>query len=567
MCSPYAASPRLVRILFLAFGISVMVCVRLPGQIWMGGTDGNWTTAANWNPATVPNTSAATAEFGASGHDSISETAQLDVGTLQFDAGADAYTITITANATYPGLTIGGAGIINNSSHAQQFDVSGTLLFEGTASGNNSNITVSGAGTLSFTDSSSLGNSTINSPGISLADMANAANATINLNGGTSFFEDMANAANATINLSGGTGFFEDNFEVGYANITIENGDNAYFESTASAGNATITIDNGSSVNFDRGQGIGNSTVIANSGGTIDLTAGVSVVNARIVLNSGSTLYAAGPMPYISIEIGSLEGAGNITTGVNELLVGSRNTNTTFSGVISSGYISGPFFGSGVIVDKVGAGSLTLTGQNNFYGNTTVSSGALIVNGAIMENIFTFAGTTLGGLLTVDGGATLGGNGTIGDSVLLNSGALLAPGNGIGSLSVGNLAWSGSTDGSATAQFTLSDTGNTSSEVVVISSFTDNGAATYKFDFGNTGFADLSGDANIYTLITFASTDFTQSDFSYVNLDHPLRGTFILNSNSLQFEVVVPEPAIGGLALGSVALLLGLRRRRKSASR
>ena len=50
------------------------------------------------------------------------------------------------------------------------------------------------------------------------------------------------------------------------------------------------------------------------------------------------------------LTIGSIEGSGNVSLGANNLTVGTRNINTSFSGVIS---------GSGSLA-KVGSGVLTL---------------------------------------------------------------------------------------------------------------------------------------------------------------------------------------------------------------
>ena len=75
------------------------------------------------------------------------------------------------------------------------------------------------------------------------------------------------------------------------------------------------------------------------------------------------------------LTIGSIEGSGNVHLGANRLTVGTRNINTSFSGVIS---------GSGSLA-KVGSGVLTL--QSNHCIADTV--GLILVTGSIIKLDFT----------------------------------------------------------------------------------------------------------------------------------------------------------------------------------
>jgi len=79
---------------------------------------------------------------------------------------------------------------------------------------------------------------------------------------------------------------------------------------------------------------------------------------------------------------------------------------------------------------KNGSGTLLLTGDNDYDGETLVTDGTLLIDG-----------TTSGqGNYTVNSGATLGGNGTIGlasgNSVIVEPGGILSPGTSIGTLTV-----------------------------------------------------------------------------------------------------------------------------------
>src|SRR5262249_6086274 len=84
--------------------------------------------------------------------------------------------------------------------------------------------------------------------------------------------------------------------------------------------------------------------------------------------------------------------------------VGKHTSNTAYSGVLS---------GNGSL-NKIGPGTLTLSGTNNYSGITSVSSGTLLVH------------RTLGpGAVNVTAGV-LGGNGTLAGAVMVQSGGTLS---------------------------------------------------------------------------------------------------------------------------------------------
>jgi len=96
--------------------------------------------------------------------------------------------------------------------------------------------------------------------------------------------------------------------------------------------------------------------------------------------------------------------------------------------------ISPRFTGAGGLT-KDGPGTLRLTGANSYAGATLVNAGTLLVSGD--QSAAT-------GLTTVFSGATLGGNGIIGGDVDVRNGAVLAPGESAGTLTInGNLSLAG----------------------------------------------------------------------------------------------------------------------------
>lgn len=108
-----------------------------------------------------------------------------------------------------------------------------------------------------------------------------------------------------------------------------------------------------------------------------------------------------------------LDGAVRIDNGTLRL---GQDDDVTLSNVIE---------GSGALY-KVGAGTLTLTGANTFLGGVTLSEGAFVVEGSVASALIAGSGTEVSG------------TGTIGAATFV-WGAGLAPGNGVGSLSTGDL--------------------------------------------------------------------------------------------------------------------------------
>src|SRR5436190_15072547 len=80
-------------------------------------TSNDWSTAANWTPATVPDDPSAIATFDVSNITELSIQDEIDVAEVVFNPGASAFTII----AHYPGLNFNGAGITNNSGVVQTF--------------------------------------------------------------------------------------------------------------------------------------------------------------------------------------------------------------------------------------------------------------------------------------------------------------------------------------------------------------------------------------------------------------------------------------------------------------
>ena len=395
MRSALLASTYLGAALFLAPHMASAV-----DATWLGpGTE--WTSGANWS-STVPDNMATFTNNGAPTAVMISNDALIN--TIQFDAGAPAYTFNIFGTSR---LQIINTGIINNSTNAPTFVTNNTALlgFSGSSTAGDATIInnaapVNGTAVLEFTQSSTAGNATI-----------------INNNGIVAFF-DFSRADNATI---------IDNSDLiktgGFATLA--------FQQSSKAGNATI-INNTGAVAFFDSSTADHATITTNSSGRTSFLYSSTGGNARFITNAGG-VFDMSALTLAGMTAGSIEGAGNYYLGSKTLTVGGNNLSTTVSGVISDCGATGtecyaaPAIGGSLI--KTGAGTLTLTGTNIYTGATTVSAGALIVNGSIASS----SG------LTVDAGATVGGAGALPTTTINGT---LSPGGSIGTITVnGNLAF------------------------------------------------------------------------------------------------------------------------------
>jgi fibronectin-binding autotransporter adhesin len=166
---------------------------------------------------------------------------------------------------------------------------------------------------------------------------------------------------------------------------------------------------------------------------------------ARVHLAAGVTMGGNAPLPNNSlVPIGELSGeVGSFINSVGEtprtanFMVGGLNTSSTFAG-----NFDGPH-----ALTKVGTGTLTLVGTNNYTGSTTVSNGVLALVGDAQITSSSLISLIAPGILNVAsnglvlgsaGEQTLQGNGTIHGSLTVAGQGTVAPGSPVGMLTVTN---------------------------------------------------------------------------------------------------------------------------------
>jgi autotransporter-associated beta strand protein len=201
------------------------------------------------------------------------------------------------------------------------------------------------------------------------------------------------------------------------------------------AGTGTLVL--GGSNSYTTGSYVDNGTLIVTANNALGTTA------AGTTVGSGCTLGFRGNVNYTTAEAVSAVGTGVGGVGaINN--VGGTNTfagAVSFSADVTIGASSGRLNLLGNFTDtgagwraltKVGTGTVALSGVVYPRNYSSVSAGTLLING-VLSNNYTFG-------FSVSSGATLGGTGTVTCGLSLPSGATLAPGDPVGTLTLTNNA-------------------------------------------------------------------------------------------------------------------------------
>jgi autotransporter-associated beta strand protein len=341
--------------------------------IWISGTaDGSWGDPARWSDGLLANGAGYTADFSA------------------IDITADR-TVTLDTNRSIGSLKFGDA------SGAQNWSVvsgGGTLTLDTASSSQPSIVVNQNTATLAL-------------PLISGNAFAKTGPGTLILSGTNSFSGTVLIDTSSTTVNEGNVRVASPNAFPGVTNILIRDNNNgsSTFQLDGSAGNVSVS---------SRLQASCRNVSVP----TIENLAGTNTLSGLISIDVGGNMFN------LQCDAGQLNISGNIRYIGS--LTGGRNYN--FSGAgnhLVTGQILNSTNGAPIGLAKSGSGTLTLTAGNTYTNTTTVSGGTLLVNGSITASP-----------VTVASGGTLGGIGTLSRPVTVQAGGTIAPGAGIGKLTV-----------------------------------------------------------------------------------------------------------------------------------
>lgn len=361
------------------------------------------------------------------------------IGSLGIGGSAD---LTLNGVVYGPGSLIknGAANLTLNGANTY---LSGTTLNAGTLTVGNDqalglgNLTVGGASTLTASNAVTLGNaialnasltvagdndltlnSLISGPGqlvktgtgtLTLGNANPDHTGGIALSGGTLAFDNATSLGSGAL-VANGTATLQNNRPVLLQNAISVNGEltmqtSRSLELAGSLSGSGKLIKTGADELF---------LYISNTySGAIEIEQGHVTTFANNALGTpGSVKLAAGTVLNLTAnaQIGALSGSGTTSTGVASLLqLGGTNADSTYAGALVGG-------GS---VEKVGIGTLELSGNSSLSGPVTVKAGTLKVSGALNNTG-----------VTVQSGGTVSGGGAINGSLTVANGGTLTGSSG-----------------------------------------------------------------------------------------------------------------------------------------
>jgi len=263
--------------------------------------------------------------------------------------------------------------------------------------------------------------------GVGTRDDNKIGTGTYNLSGGSlsaanNIFIGKEQGSSGTLNMTGGTMSTSDKLQIGHNQATgvlTQSGGTVNVQHEVYIGNENSASSVGAYTLSGTGVlNVGNEVIVGRDNGTGTFNLNGGTVNAtKISGGNGSAT--------VNFNGGVIKAKRDESNLIENLDV--ANVQSGGAKINSNGFnvaTSQALTGTGGL-EKLGAGSLTLSANNTYAGTTTVSEGLLKVNGSV-------------GSIQVNSGASLGGSGTTG-SLLVNG--TLTPGNSPGTLNTGSQTW------------------------------------------------------------------------------------------------------------------------------
>lgn len=196
---------------------------------------------------------------------------------------------------------------------------------------------------------------------------------------------------------------------------------NAYSGLTTIGADVTLELEKFTDVNPDSLAILGD-VLVQTDGMLVNFGHEQILDDSDITLQSGAIWQISGLSDGEGETVGGLSGSGDVYPYLFNSYLGVDHG--SFSGVLQDSVD----FGTTLEFQKVGVGTLTLSGASTYTGDTLVVGGTLLVNGSL--------GNTE---VTVAFDATLGGDGAIAGPVDILNGGTIAPGTSPGTLTTGPL--------------------------------------------------------------------------------------------------------------------------------